>query len=146
MKKHFKILPAIILLSVLFNACKKDADFESIDPNLVGSIWRSYYTRTSTGASALFYLDDHMEYKDKADGSSIEDDVNLKGAANYKNGIIYLWDSKFKIEEYPIRFDTAISYDIQSIPTHWRMKMKRVGNRKRKPNWDEYPSITFYRE
>lgn len=143
MKYNFKILLFLGLAGVLLNSCKK-ADFSSVDPNLVGN-WRTYYTGSSSGSTIVFSDNrGYMEFKDYGDGSSREDDIICVGSAKFRNGIIKLKNNKFKIEEYPISFDTIIQVDAQLTQTHWRMKIKRAGSYGIGGNWNE--TQTYYRE
>ena len=144
MQRPFYIPFVILLICVLSNSCRKDAEFYSLDPHLPGE-WRTDFIGAFSGSWVIFYDDDHMDFHDRADSGTGGDDVHRSGNAKHKKGILYLGESKFKIEEYPVAFDTIIHYDIQAIQTHWRMKMTRVGNRKMNPKWDEYHPITYYK-
>ncbi|MGZ4034914.1 MAG: hypothetical protein ACXVPU_10140 [Bacteroidia bacterium] len=142
MKKYFKIFLFIFFAGILFNSCKK-ANFNSIDPNLVGGEWRTYFTNGNVGATVVFSGSDHIEFQDLANGSSKEDDIHAEGDAKYRNGMIIIGDSKFKIVEYPVRFD-AIILDDMPDSTHWRMQLKRLGNYGIGESWST--PYTFYRK
>ncbi len=141
MKKTLFIF--ILLISIVFNSCKKDADFSDIDPNLPGK-WYTLSGNNRSGSTSEFSVDSYMNFYDWADNSSIEDDVHREGEAKIKEGIIILGESRFEIQEYPIPHIDTVRFDIQNIPTTWRMKMRRAGNYGIGNKWNE--TITYYKE
>src|SRR4051812_45325143 len=96
--RHFFKMGLLFFCGVLLSGCRK-ADFSSIDPNLPSDKWYSASWTSGTGSRVKFSSDYQMDFIDKADGLSGEDDVNLSGKAKYFNQIIRLGDSKFKITE-----------------------------------------------
>ena len=143
MKIYFRIFLFVFLILSSFNSCKKKADFSDIDPNLPGK-WYTLRGSNSFGSNCEFSPDAHMNFNDYGDSGSGEDDVRREGEAKIKRGIIILGESHFKIEEYPMRFDTTVLYDIYPIHTHWKMTMSREGNYGFRGNWNN--SITYYKE
>ena len=149
MKNNFKIIVAIIIVSLVLNSCKKDAQWSSIDPNLEGGKWHSAYTGVMRGSTLEFYSGNDILLTDKGDGSSGEDDTSGGGNAMYENDVIIAGRfnrNKFKIEEFPVRFDTVIVNDVYLVPTKWRMKIRWTRTSSKNINWNDAQLYTFYRE